>query len=149
MAKEIEIAFSRNGVFVAKLLEEEAPRNCKTLWDALPIEAEVYHAAYAGQCVWMVIKDYIDVGEVHKENQRVLGNLPGTVTLDAYGPETTLDRSEINIVTGPFFYPRTPFHGEKPMNRVALITDKLDELYKAAYDIRENGKEKVTIRRRL
>ena len=147
MAKEIEIEFEKGARFVATLFEDQAPKNCETIWNSLPIEAEAIHAAYAGQCVWMITKE-IALDKVYEENQKVLGNLPGTIALEAYPPETNLHRTEINIVYGPNFYPRTPFAGEKPINRVGIIKDNLEELLKLGVDIRENGKQKVTIRRK-
>ena len=147
MEKLIEIEFEKGDRFVAKLFEKEAPNNCKTIWNSLPIEGEAIHAAYAGQCVWFVTKE-IALDAVHKENQKVLGNLPGTIALEAYPPETNLHRTEINIVYGPNFYPRTPFAGEHAMNRVGIIEDNLDRLLKLGIDIRENGKQKVIIRRK-
>jgi len=79
---------------------------------ALPLEGEAIHAAYAGQAVWFVVIDYIPLSDVHEENQKVLGNLPGTIGIEAYPPETNLHRTELVIVYGPNFYPRTPFAGE-------------------------------------
>ncbi len=147
MAREIEIVFEKGGTFVAELFEKQAPRNCQTLWDALPLQAEAIQAAYSGQSVWMVTKE-IPIENVHEENQKLLGNLPGTVGLEAYGPETNIPRTEVIIVYGPNYYPRTPFVGERPVNRVAMIKVNLDELLKVGNTIREYGKQKVTIRRK-
>lgn len=149
MAREIEIVFERGGKFTAELFEKEAPKNCEAIWNALPITAEAIHAAYAGQAVWMVVIDYIKLDEVHEENQKVLGNLPGTIAIDAYPPETNLHRTEMIIVYGPNFYPRTPFAGEKPINRVGIIKSNLDELLETGKKIREFGKQKVIIRKKL
>jgi len=148
VVKEIEIEFEKGGRFVAELFEKEAPRNCKTLWESLPIEAEAIHAAYSGQSVWMVVKDYIGPNEVHEENQKVLGNLPGTIGIEVYPPETNLNRTELVVVYGPNYYPRTPFAGEKPLNRIGRITDNLDELLEVGKNIREYGKQKVTVRKK-
>jgi hypothetical protein len=148
MAKEIIIEFEKGGQFVAELFEKEAPRNTKTLWEALPLQGEAIHGAVTGQSVWIVTKDYIKFEDVHEENQLVMGNTPGTVALESYGPETNLNRSEITIVYGPRFYPRNPFRGEVPMNRVGLIKDNLEKLIQIGMNIREYGKQKVTIRKK-
>lgn len=148
MAKEIEIKFEKGGTFTAQLFEKEAPRNCETLWKALPMEVEAIHAAYSGQSVWAVLSKYIKLNDVHEENQKLLGNLPGTIAIDAYPPETNLHRVELVIVYGPNFYPRTPFAGEKPLNRIGMIMGNLDELLKIGVNIREFGKQKVTISRK-
>ncbi len=148
MAREIEIVFEKGGRFVAELFEKEAPKNCEALWKALPLEGEAIHAAYAGQAVWFVVIDYIPLSDVHEENQKVLGNLPGTIGIEAYPPETNLHRTELVIVYGPNFYPRTPFAGEKPVNRIGMIKGNLDELLEIGKNIREYGKQKVTVKRK-
>jgi hypothetical protein len=148
MGKEIEVEFEKGGRFVAQLFEKEAPKNCVTLWNALPIEAEAIHSAYSGQGIWMVVKEYIGLDEVHEENQKVLGNLPGTIGIELYPPETNLNRTELVIVYGPNYYPRNPFVGEKPLNRVGGIIDNLDQLLEVGKNIREYGKQKVTIKKK-
>ena len=148
MAKEIEITFEKGGTFVAQLFEKEAPKNCEAIWKALPIEGEAIHAAYSGQSVWMVVSKYIKLEDVHEENQKVLGNLPGTIGIEAYPPATNLSRTEFVFVYGPNYYPRTPFAGEKPLNRVGMITGNLDQLLKIGVNIREFGKQKVTIKKK-
>jgi len=149
MAREIEIIFEKGGTFVANLFDNEAPKNCEAIWNALPIEGEAIHAAYSGQSVWMVVLKYIPTEAIHEENQKVLGNLPGTIGIEVYPPETNLNRTELVFVYGPNYYPRTPFAGEKPLNRVGQITGNLDELLKIGINIREFGKQKVTIRRKV
>jgi len=148
MAKEIEITFEKGGTFVAQLFEKEAPKNCEAIWKALPIEGEAIHAAYSGQSVWMVVSKYIKLEDVHEENQKVLGNLPGTIGIEAYPPETNLSRTELVFVYGPNYYPRTPFAGEKPLNRVGMITGNLEQLLKIGVNIREFGKQKVVIKKK-
>ncbi len=147
MAKMVEIEFEKGGRFVAELFEKDAPKNCETLWNALPIEAEAIHSALCGQMVWAVVKDHIGLEDIYKENQLVLGNLPGTIALEAYGSETNLNRTEFVIVYGPRFYPCDPFHGVVPLNRVGIIKEKLDELLKIGMNIREFGKQKITIKK--
>jgi hypothetical protein len=149
MAKEIEFEFEKGGKFVAELFEKEAPKNCQTIWNALPIETEAIHAAYSGQSIWMVTRNYIKLEDVREENQKILGNLPGTVGIEVYPPETNLNRTELVIVYGPNYYPRTPFAGEKPLNRIGIIRNNLDELLEIGKNIREFGKQKVTIKKKV
>lgn len=149
MTKEIEIRFEKGGCFFAQLFEKEAPKNCEAFWKALPIEAEAIHAAYSGQAVWMVIKDYIGIDEVQYENQKVLGNLPGTIGISVYPASTELNRTELIIVYGPNYYPRNPFLGEDPLNRIGIIKDNLDQLQEIGKNIREYGKQKVTVKKKI
>ncbi|MHC4716363.1 MAG: DUF3830 family protein [Planctomycetota bacterium] len=48
MAK-IVMEFERGGRVSATLLEDRAPKTCKGVLDALPVEAEVIHAMWAGE----------------------------------------------------------------------------------------------------
>ena len=148
MAKMIEIEFEKGGRFVAELFEKEAPKNCEAVWNALPIEGEAIHSALCGQMVWMVTKS-IPLEAVHEENQLVLGNLPGTIGIEAYRAETNLNRTELVFVYGPRFYMRDPFHGEVPLNRIGMIKENLDKLLQIGTSIREYGKQKVTIKKKV
>jgi len=148
MAGEIEVEFEGGGKFTVELFEEVAPKNCEMIWNALPIEAEAIHCAYPGHGVWAVTHDN-KLEQVHVENQKVWGNLPGTLAIDAYGPETNFNRTEIIIVYGPYYYPRTPFTGDRPINQFGIIKSNLDELLETGKKIREFGKQKVTIRKKL
>ena len=48
MARYIDHTLQKRGITcVARLLDEQAPRTCAAVWDALPLGADVYHAKYA------------------------------------------------------------------------------------------------------
>lgn len=48
MARYMEIRLERRDVTcVARLLDEDAPRTCDAVWEALPLEGDVFHAKYA------------------------------------------------------------------------------------------------------
>src|SRR6266536_3255050 len=48
-AREIVLTFVDDGVSArAVLLEDEAPRTCRTIWGLLPLRGEAIHAAYSG-----------------------------------------------------------------------------------------------------
>ena len=56
MPRYIEITLRRRGVTcVAALLDDQAPRTCRAVWDALPQEGDVYHAKYAGNEFYALI----------------------------------------------------------------------------------------------
>ena len=48
MAK-IRMEFERGGVITGTLFEDRAPQTCQGILDALPVEAEVLHAMWAGE----------------------------------------------------------------------------------------------------
>ena len=45
----IRMEFERGGVIIGTLFEDRAPKTCKALLKALPHEAEVLHAMWAGE----------------------------------------------------------------------------------------------------
>ncbi len=48
MAKYMKITLEKRGIScIARLLEEDAPRTCAAIWEALPQGGPVYHAKYA------------------------------------------------------------------------------------------------------
>ncbi|MBI2950986.1 DUF3830 family protein [bacterium] len=48
-ARRMVMTFVNEGVSVeAELLEDRAPRTCRTIWNLLPLEGEVVHAVYSG-----------------------------------------------------------------------------------------------------
>ena len=54
-----------DGVTVtARLLNEDAPRTCGALWDALPFEALVVHSRWAGARLHTLTHPKIDVGPI-------------------------------------------------------------------------------------
>ena len=46
---KIVMTFERGGSLTATLFEDRAPETCKRVLDALPVEAEVIHAMWAGE----------------------------------------------------------------------------------------------------
>ena len=64
MAREIEIRFVDEGVSArAVLLEDEAPRTCRTIWELLPLEGEAIHGAYSGTVVALHFDPTVTVPE--------------------------------------------------------------------------------------
>ena len=56
MTKRMEIRLEKRGVScVAELLEEDAPQTCEIVWNALPLEGDVYHAKYASNEIYCLV----------------------------------------------------------------------------------------------
>lgn len=53
MPQRIALEFARGGRVRAGLLTDKAPKTCAALWNALPHEAEVLHARWAGREVFL------------------------------------------------------------------------------------------------
>src|SRR5207302_9881865 len=56
MTKRMEIRLDKRGIScVAELLEEDAPQTCDIVWNALPLEGDVYHAKYASNEIYCLL----------------------------------------------------------------------------------------------
>ena len=69
MAREIEILFVDSGVVGrVALLESQAPKTCRAVWDALPQVGDGLHAMYSGTCAALFL-DSAEIGaDVGEEN---------------------------------------------------------------------------------
>jgi hypothetical protein len=66
MAREIVLTFVDEGVSArAVLLEEEAPRTCRAVWEQLPLAGSAGHGAYSGTIVAIYFDPAVVVGEEH------------------------------------------------------------------------------------
>lgn len=55
----VEVALERRGVrCTARLLTEQAPLTCAAVWDALPLQGEVYHAKYARNEIYALLDPF-------------------------------------------------------------------------------------------
>ena len=53
MTKGIILEFERGGTVFAELLEKKAPKTCKAILRALPVEHKVIHAIWAGEEIFL------------------------------------------------------------------------------------------------
>ena len=105
--KNIVLVFENTQV-TARLLWEEAPKTCSSIWDSLPLEGTVNHARLAGDELMFPTRIYID--PEHQSKAQNTGNI-------AYWP----DRMSICI-----FYGSTG--GVGLTNVFAEITGDIEEL---------------------
>jgi Protein of unknown function (DUF3830) len=85
MPRLITITLEKRGVScVARLLEEEAPRTCRAVWEALPLGGDVYHAKYARNEVYTLLPRFA-AQEPGIENPTVTP-IPGDVMYFSFEP---------------------------------------------------------------
>lgn len=71
MARFITLTLESRGVSCrARLLDEEAPRIAKAIWDALPLSGQVFHGKYARNEIYNLIHAFAAT-EPGKENTTV------------------------------------------------------------------------------
>ena len=157
MARRIELALKlKKARAVATFLEEESPRTCAAVWDALPIEGETFHAKWAGRELYTLVPPLkTKPGEENATVTPIPGDLlffqvsPDSIDIPvamrkAY-PEGLVDIAVFygrnNLLLGPA--------GFMPGNLFATITEGLVDYAKACSELFREGviHERFIIRR--
>ena len=136
--KKMQIEFEKGGLFVAKLLEDEAPKTCKTIVQRLPFEYRFHHSIVSGHAIVTLPPDLT----VERENQWVAGIPPGTISF-LVRDEPVLVPDEIYISYGIFISRGLTIDMKQPVNVFARIESNLDELEKVGKRILMDGAEMV------
>ena len=134
----LKIEFQKSGTFIAKLLEDEAPKTCKTIKERLPFEYRFQQSIVSGQAMVAIPPDLT----VERENQRVAGIPPGALSF-LVKDEPVLVPDEIYIAYGIFISRGLTVDAKQPVNVFAQIEENLDELKQIAQRIILEGAEMV------
>lgn len=137
MAK-LKIEFQKGGTFTAKLLEDEAPKTCKTIKERLPFEYRFQQSIVSGQAMVAIPPDLT----VERENQRVAGIPPGAISF-LVKDEPVLVPDEIYIAYGIFISRGLTVDAKQPVNVFAQIEENLEGLKKIGQRIILEGAEMV------
>jgi hypothetical protein len=160
LARYITISLDKRGVScVARLLDQEAPRTCAAVWDALPQGGQAYHAKYARNEVYTLLRPFAD-NAPGRENPTITP-IPGDVCYfgfeaweignPAYGYDTESEAHGAGGATDlAIFYGRNNLlingdAGWVPGNVFATIEDGLTEMADAAQDLWLRGVEGETL----
>lgn len=134
----LKLEFEKGGTFIARLLEDEAPKTCDTLKSRMPFEYLFQQSIVSGQAMVAIPPDLT----VEKENQRVAGILPGALSF-LVAEEHTHVPDEIYIAYGVFISRGLFIDVKQPVNVFAQIDDGLDELKEIGARIIRHGAEMV------
>ncbi len=156
LARFMEITLEKRGVScVARLLDEQAPKTARAVWDALPQSGDALHAKYARNEIYALVPAFADV-EPGRENPTITP-IPGDVAYFMFDQwqlntpshgyvdgQESLDRPQ--IVDLALFYERNnlllnPDYGWVPANIFATITEGLEQLAAASTDMWLKGVE--------
>jgi hypothetical protein len=150
MPRKIELVLEQRGVrAVAELLEEEAPKTCEAVWNALPQAGGVHHAKWANNEIYILTPPFAP-DEPGRENGTVFP-IPGDLLyffIPPGGPVSAEWREQC-VATGlidlAIFYGRNNYlhgpEGHMPGNLFATITEGLKEFAAACQDVFRNGME--------
>jgi hypothetical protein len=149
MTRYIEIALEKRHIrCVARLLEEEAPRTCEAVWQALPQGGGVLHAKYASNEIFTLVPALEE--EPGNEN-RTITPIPGDVMYFYLPPETRLPPEALSlrrpgrgVADLAVFYDRnnlllSPSEGFTPGNVFGTVIRGLDEIRNAGRSIWREG----------
>jgi len=123
----MKISLEKRGIScIARMLENEAPKTCEAVWNALPKSGQVYHAKYARNEIYTMVFSqppgvenptitpipgdvcFFDfesgvLDQKFKEEKGV-DNLPGVVDLALfYGRNNLLVNADVGVVPGNVF----------------------------------------------
>ena len=124
--------------FLAVMHEDKAPKTCRALLKALPINGKVIHARWSGEAIWlplgnMRIETDFENQTIHPSKGELLfypGFLSEKEILIPYGSSTFASKA-----------------GFLPGNHFASIEDGLDRLAEVGKRVLWGGAKKITIRR--
>ena len=154
MARYIEISLTKRNVrCAARLLDERAPRTAEAVWQALPLEGDVYHAKYANHELYTLTPPF--AAEEPGLEHQTLTPIPGDLVYFHIRPATWVPReaessSELNaqtraVIDLAVFYDRnnwlfSPVEGPFPGNVFGTIVRNRRAMRDAGYRIwREGG----------
>jgi hypothetical protein len=138
----MKLEFEKGGVFVARLLDADAPRTCGAIMARLPFAYRFHHSIVSGQAIVTLPPDLT----VERENQRVAGIPPGAMTF-LVRDEPARVPDEIYIAYGIFISRGLTIDMKQPVNVFGQIDENLYELSQVGRRILMNGAEVVTFTR--
>ena len=149
MTRYVEIMLEKRNVrCVARLLDNEAPKTCEAVWQALPQGGSIFHAKYASNEIFTLVPALHD--DPGNEN-RTITPIPGDVMYFYLHPGTRLPpeaqslcRPEQGLVDLAVFYDRnnlllSPSDGFTPGNVFGAIVRGLDEMKSAGHSVWREG----------
>jgi len=158
MPRHVTITLDKRDVScTAELLDEDAPRTCQAVWEALPQSGPVHHAKYARNEIYTMVPRFA-AAEPGRENPTVTP-IPGDLVYFAFDGGT-LDRSfrqdkNVDELSGAIdlavFYARNNLLlngdvGWVPGNVYGTIVEGFDAFAAACHDVWRSGSVGETLR---
>jgi hypothetical protein len=155
MAKKIELQIVETGTkAIATLLEEDAPKTCAALWQALEqsIETRTLHGTMLGRTIEVGLPEAhqrFDPTRIPMENATIYP-VPGDILWRYFPPKAIRGLEsplwDILIVYGPEAPMRSPV-GPMPCNAWAEITENRDAFFEDCAKMWFGGGRTIRIRR--
>jgi hypothetical protein len=139
MPRQIRLTFVDEGVSaVADLLEEEAPRTCEAVWQALPAAGPAHHATYSGSEGVFILPELLKVEPENATTAVTPGDVAYTwfAAGQCYGVEQ--DFSELCWFYDRDSVPSMP-EGPVPVSRFARLREGSEDFYRVSRRMRREG----------
>lgn len=136
----------QNVTAVAELLEADAPKTCRTLWDALPLEGVLNHGIWSGPETYLMIDPSIRIDPENQTVQTQAGEIGYYTAEGGRIADWPDDLSELAFFYGRGARPAMPT-GPVAVNLFARITDNLDGFARACDEIRRSGVTTLRVER--
>ena len=147
MANRLRLLFPDEGEeSFAELLEREAPRTCRAIWESLPLKGELIHGQWSGPETYLVIKASIRIGP---ENQTVR-TAPGDIGYYAVEGGRLAGWPD-DLAELAFFYDRgavpSMITGPVAVNLFARVVDNLDGFAAMCRRVHREGVKRFRVER--
>jgi hypothetical protein len=150
MARRIEVSLVKRDVHcVARLLDDEAPRTCDAIWNALPQSGQAYHAKYARNEIYALVAAFAETEPGHENT--TITPIPGDLVYFGFeawqlapASHGYVDQRAGRSVDIALFYNRNnlllnPDFGFVPGNVFGVIETGLADMAAASQDLWMNG----------
>jgi len=127
-----------NVTAIAELLESDAPRTCRTIWEALPLEGVLNHGIWSGPETYLMIDPAIRIAPENQTVQTQAGEIGYYTVEGGRIVDWPDDLSEIAFFYGRGARPRMPI-GSVAVNLFARIIENLEGFASACDEIRRSG----------
>lgn len=134
----LKLEFEKSGVFMARLLIDEAPNTCRAIMRRLPFSCKFHHSIVSGEALVAILTN-MDIG---RENQRVIGINPGSLAFLVKDEPASVPE-EIYIVYGTFLPRGLTIDMNQPVNIFARIDENIEVLSAVGRRVLMEGAELV------
>ena len=132
----IHLEFEKGDRFEVELFDDEAPKTVDIIKQRLPFEYTFFQSIVSGHALVCLPPDLT----VPRENQRVAGIEPGTLTF-LVKDEPVLVPDEIYIAYGIFISRGLTVDMKQPVNVFGRVVGDLDQLKRACRRVHMEGAE--------
>jgi len=134
----IHLTFQKGDRFEVELFDDEAPKTVAIIKQRLPFEYTFFQSIVSGHALVCLPPDLT----VPRENQRVAGIEPGTLTF-LVKDEPVLVPDEIYIAYGIFISRGLTVDMKQPVNVFGRVVGDLDQLKRACRRVHMEGAETI------